>query len=238
MNDNTELYDALLSEVDDQRIKRVVVGVNWTLVEGETGCGLAHTPQRDATGCQPISNAGSLTDPTLRETADLIGSENPLEAAIGMAAINAHYNSFDLTGSDSNGLDAFENVDGPVTVVGRFPALEERIKDLRIVERDPREGEFSEQYADRLLPESAGVILTAASLVNGSAGRLLKLARGVPIALVGPSTPLAPPLYQLGVSILAGMVITDVGGASIVTAQGGAVRALKKHGRFVTLEKE
>jgi hypothetical protein len=236
MNESIELYDALLSEVDDQKTRRVVVGVNWTLVESENGCGLAHTPQRDATGCQPIANAGKLTDTTLRATAALITSDNPMEAAIGMAGINAFYNTYNLVGSNSNGLDTFEKVVGPVTVVGRFPGLEKRIQNLHIIERAPREGEFGEEEADQLLPESAAVILTASTLVNGSAGRLLKLARGIPVALVGPSTPLAPPLYDLGVNILAGMVVDDVEGAAIATAQGGAVRALKQHGRFVTLE--
>lgn len=237
MSDNNKLYDALLAKVDDQRIFRIIIGVNWTFVEGETGCGLAHTPQRDETGCQPIANAGSLTKTTLRVAANLIAAENPMEKAIGMAAINAFYNTYSLSGSSANGLDVFNKVNGPVTVIGRFPGLEKRIKDLRIIERNPREGEHSEADAESLIPESAGVIITAATLVNGSAGHLLKMASGVPVALVGPSTPLASPLYDLGVNILAGMVVENPDGAAIATAEGGAVRALKQHGRFVTLER-
>ncbi len=234
---NKLLFDTLLSGVADLEIKRVIIGINWTFVETALGCGLAHTPRRDDPGCQTILNAGELTDLSLKHAAKLVLSENPMEVAIGMAAINASYNRYDLKASDKNGLDAFTDIEGPVTVIGRFPGLAERISDLRIVEREPREGEYGEKDAAKLLPESAGVIITASALVNGSAGNLLELAKNTRICMVGPSTPFAPGLLDLGVDYLAGTIVTDVEGMAIAVAQGGAVKALKPFGAFKTLSR-
>ena len=50
------LYDDLERGVGG-RAKRVIVGLNWTLVEGPHGAGLAHTPTRGTNGCR------SLPDP-------------------------------------------------------------------------------------------------------------------------------------------------------------------------------
>jgi len=233
--DSEDLYDVLLAGVPAAPICRIMVGINWTLVEGESGCGLTQTPRRDAPGCQPLKQAGDITKMDLRTAASWVRSGNPMETAIGMAAINAAHNRYDLVGERENGLDAFSDVDGPVTVIGRFPGLSERIKDLRIIEKEPRKGEYPENVARDLIQESAGVIITASTLVNGSATGLLEKAKGKRIALVGPGTPLAPGLFEVGIEILAGSVIEDVDGAINVIAQAGAVRGLKECGRYVTL---
>ena len=86
------LYDTLLASVPPVSIRRVVIGVNWTLVEGESGSGLAQTPRRDAPGCQPIAGAGELAKRDLRAIAELVRSANPMETTLGMAAINAFHN--------------------------------------------------------------------------------------------------------------------------------------------------
>ena len=234
---NKLLFDTLLTGIADQKIERVIIGINWTFVETALGCGLAHTPRRDDPGCQIISTAGQLTDLSLREATELVLSENPMEVTIGMAAINASYNRYDLEASDKNGLDAFADIDGPVTVIGRFPGLTERIRNLLVIEREPREGEYGEKDAVKLLPESAGVIITSSALVNGSAGELLELAKNTRVCMVGPSTPFAPGLFDLGIDYLAGTIVTDVEGMAIAVAQGGAVKALKPFGAFKTLSR-
>ena len=230
------LYGALLRPVERISVARIVIGVNWTLVESETGCGLAQTPRRDAPGCQPIAGAGDLAKRDLRQISDLIWSANPMETALGMAAINAFHNRADLTGSSENGLDAFGAVDGPVTVVGRFPGLERHLKNFRIVEREPREGEFAESAFKALAAESAGIVITASTLANKSAERLFELSVGKRIAIVGPGTPLAPSLHAFGVEVLAGSIVENADRAATVVAQTGGAAALKQACRYVTLK--
>jgi uncharacterized protein (DUF4213/DUF364 family) len=230
------LYTALLRPIIAAPIRRIVLGVNWTLVESETGCGLAQTPRRDAPGCQPISGAGDLAKRDLRSIAEFVHSDNPMETTLGMAAINAFHNRSDLTGSDENGLDAFRDAEGPVTVVGRFPGLERHLKSYRVVEREPREGEFPESAFRDLAAESAGIVITASTLANKSAERLFEQAEGKRIAIVGPGTPFAVDLYKFGVEVLAGSVVENADLAAIIVGQTGGAAALKQACRYVTLK--
>lgn len=230
------LYDILLAAIPSVPIRRVVIGVNWTFVESAQGGGLAQTPRRDAPGCQPIAGAGDLAKRDLRTLAELVRSANPMEATLGMAAINAFHNRYDVTGSTENGLAAFADVDGPVTVVGRFPGLDRYLKDFRIVEREPRAGEFAEGDFARLAADSAGIVITASTLANKSAERLFEHARGRRIAIVGPGTPLAPDLHRFGVEVLAGSVVANADLAATIVGETGGAPALKQACRYVTLK--
>ncbi|MDP6817778.1 MAG: DUF364 domain-containing protein, partial [Alphaproteobacteria bacterium] len=53
--------------------------------------------------------------------------------------------------------------------------------------------------------------------------------------LIGPSAPLCPALFALGIDALSGFVPNDLDGTAQRVAEGGAVRALKPLGRYVTL---
>ena len=209
--------------------------LNWTMVEGEHGCGLAHTPRRDSPGCRPISRAGQLIEMDLSELAEFYRSTNPVEVAIGMAAINASYNRFDLDAECGNGLDIFGATGKSITVVGSFPGLGERYSNLKVIEKDPCEGEYPESMAKELLNTSLYSIITASTLVNGTAEDMISYANAGKIAFVGPGTPLCPMLFELGVNVLSGMIVNDSRSASRIIAEGGAVHALKKIGRYATI---
>jgi uncharacterized protein (DUF4213/DUF364 family) len=229
------LYHDLVLGVGDGVARRVVIGFNFVLVEGPDGCGLAQTPSRDAAGCRAVPGADGFAGRPLVELAGRVHSWNPVEAAIGLAAINAHYNRHDLRADPGNGLDAFAGEPGAVAAVGRFPGLVKRFPNLQIIEREPREDEYPATAADWLLPGSERMIVTASAMIDHSLPALLA-ARGVgELALVGPSTPLTPRLHGYGIDLLAGMIVEDVEGAARTVAEGGAVGSLKPHGRMVTL---
>ncbi len=227
--------DVLLAGIRAAPVRRVILGLNWTLVATDQGAGLAHTPARDTAGCRSAPEAGTYGGRRLDDLARLMRSDNPFEVAIGVAAANAHYNRFGLEGAALNGLDVLRGVDGPITVIGRFPGLEERLPGARVVEREPRPGEYGEDQAPRLLADSAGVVITASTLVNGTLRPLLAVAGGARVVLIGPGTPLAPSLFDLGISALSGLIVEDVETVAQIIAEGGAVRALKPHCRYVTL---
>ena len=218
--------------------KRVVIGLNFTLVEGPNGCGMAQTPPRDAYGCRPVRHEGGLAGQPLQDLAKLVHSWNPTEAAVGLAAINAHTNRYDLRGEDVNGLDAITACEGPVTVVGRFPKLSERLGEHQVIEREPRDGEYPANAASYLLPNSDGVVLTASALVDHGLPDLIEASGNAMKALVGPSTPLSPRLHSYGLAILSGLVIEDADGAARAVAEGGATGAMKNFGRFVTIQED
>ena len=225
----------LLNGVTYGTAKRIVIGINWTFVEGEHGCGLAQTPRRDTPGCRPVAEAGKLTRLGLGQLALFVGSTNPMEVAIGMAAINASYNRFDLDVEHGNGLDVFGQADQSVTVVGRFPGLEERYSFLKIIEKEPCKGEYPESMTKEILQSSRYSIITSSTFVNGTAENLISYAANSQIAFVGPGTPLCPALFKLGVNVLSGLIIDDPQAASRVVAEGGAVQGLKDVARYANI---
>ena len=235
MNSKRDVISVLLSGVHDVPVLNITIGVNWTLVETAEGCGLAQTPRRDAPGCQPVRNAGTLAEGGLTALAALVHSDNPLETSVGVAAINAHHNRYNVIGPDLNGLDAFQNIDGLVAVIGRFPNLDHHLTNYCVIEREPREGEYGEQDMGEILPKCEAVVITASTLVNGSAERIIELAANARKAFVGPGTPLAPALFAVGIVCLAGLVIDDAARARNIIGEGGAVAALKTCGRYGTL---
>ena len=235
---NKIIFDILLSGIQDQKIKRVIVGFNWTLVETRHGCGLASTPRRDKNLCLPISGAGDLTKLTTTRAAELVYSKNPIEVSIGMATINSFYNRYDFVAKNQNGLDTFLNTDGSITVIGRFPGLSKRFKNIKVIEKNPREGEYSENDAIELLPNSTAVIITSSTLLNGTAGRLIELSKNARVCLVGPSTPFAPKLLNLGIECLAGTIVTNPKKMIVAVYEGGSAKTLKPFGSFKTISRE
>ncbi|HUC63760.1 MAG TPA: DUF2478 domain-containing protein [Alphaproteobacteria bacterium] len=231
------LYDDLARGVADAPARRVVLGLNWTLVEGPEGCGLAHSPARDAPGCRPLARAGDYAGMSLKTLAKLSTSWNPFEAALGLAAINAHYNRPGAVpaGEGANGLELFASLPGRKLVVGRFPEQARRMPDALVIERVPAAGELPAHAADWVLPAADAVAITASALGNLTLPGILERCRGVRAALIGPGTPLTPRLHAYGIDWLSGLVIEDADLAARAIAEGGAVKALKRCGRMATL---
>ena len=229
------LYRDLELGVEDQAAARVLIGLNWVLVEGPHGCGLAQTPDRGSAACRGLRDAASLAGRSLRDLATMVHSWDSVEAAVGLAAINAHYNRFDLDAPDGNGLETFSATDEPVSVVGRFGSLAKHIQNPLVIETNPAEGEYPHVAASWVLPDSERVVITASTLVNHTLPNLLGPCPDAQVALVGPSTPLSPRLHSYGVDILAGMIVQDVDGAARAISEGGSVRDLKRCARMATL---
>lgn len=228
------LYRDLELGVGRGTARRVVIGFNWVLVEGPHGCGLAQTPDRGSAGSRAVPDAARLAGRPLRELAAKIHSWDEVETAIGLAAVNAFYNRYDLEAPPDNGLDAVAG-EAPLTVIGRFPKLAERLPAARVIERRPGDGDYPEAAAGWLLPESERVVATASTLINRSLPGLIVAAPHTRFALVGPSTPLTPRLHAYGLDRLAGMVVTDPKGAARAVAEGASVKTLKRYARMVML---
>ncbi|MCC6532486.1 MAG: hypothetical protein IT531_08060 [Burkholderiales bacterium] len=231
------LYEALASGVSGAA-QRVVVGLNWTLVVGPNGAGMAHTPARGSAGCRSLPRPGTYAGQALAALAALWESDNVFERAIAFAALNAHWNRFDLAASAVNGLDLIENHGSRSVVIGRFPGLAERFPGIAVVEREPRAGEYPESELPRLLENARFVAMTASSLVNGSMAGILALCAAAFVVVIGPSTPLAPPLFEFGAGALSGFIARDVDRLAQAVSEGAAVAALRPFGRYATLLRE
>jgi uncharacterized protein (DUF4213/DUF364 family) len=219
-----EIYDELIDGIaPGPRVDDSFIGEYWTMVRSGNSVGLAMT-LHDST--RPPLLDLSADDPacggiTLRELAAAAKSWNFAEASLGMAAINAYWNSPErplvaraLENGDAEAFSAWKSrVAGKkVAVIGHFFNLERTLGDiceLSILERRPGPGDYPDSAAEFLLPESDFVFATGVTFTNKTLPRLLELSRDATFILAGPSVPLAPPLFNRGVHDLQSLVITD-----------------------------
>jgi len=241
-----ELYDRLIDQIPEDRVAEdVLLGLHWTLVRSE-GVGMSMTPQG---GAGSIPGAGDFQGRPLRELAALSKSWHPFEAALGIAALNAYYNtpstlaqSWDILPESQVNESIFTTMmdqlaGKKVTVVGHFPYLEAlaAICKLSILERQPQAGDFPDPACEYILEDQDFFFITGVTLINKTLPRLLELGRGAQIIMVGPSVPLSPILFDYGVTSLAGTTVLDIDRAWVHVAQGGD-RSVFRHGaRMVKL---
>ncbi|MBL6864122.1 MAG: hypothetical protein ISQ90_04980 [Rhodospirillales bacterium] len=229
------ILNNLISGIKNTKVTYVGIGFNFILLESPKGCGLAQTPSRNTAGCSEVRQTGNLKGISLKELATWVTSENPIEIAIGIAAINASYNRYDLESKNENGLSTLRKLKGPVTTIGRFPGLSKYISNARIIEKEPRTGEYGIEDTNKLISDSEGVVITSSTLINKTIGPILESAKDKFVCLIGPSTPLAPSLFKLGINVLAGTLVTDLERMKTHILEGGAVKSMKNYSTFKTL---
>lgn len=211
------LYDAIIGGVDSEdKISLAGAGDFWTLAETGAALGLAMTTEG---GYIPTGFPGGFEGLSLREAAEAVKSWNFSDAAFGLAACNAFYN----TAERLEGLSAYEPFENYCTqgldfrgktvgMIGHLngPAhLREQAKEVYIIEKHPRPGDYPDSACDFLLPKCDVVLITGSSLVNKTLPHLLELCENAYVILTGPSVPMCPALLDFGIDRLAGMVVSN-----------------------------
>ena len=112
---------------------------------------------------------------------------------------------------------------------------DQRLPNAAIIERDPRPGCYPEEAAETLLPNAEQVIITASAISNGSIAPLLDLSKNAFVVIVGPSAPLSTKLFDFNVNAVSGYVAMNTDALIHTAMEGGAVSAMRLHGRFLTL---
>jgi len=163
-----DLLDELLSTLpEDQPVRSLLVGVHWTVVCSRR-CGLASTLLADKPhGHVRVREVGSLHRKTAFELAEFARSDNPLEASIGVAAINSLLDVDERLGVEINAGDVLiEQGHGKqVALVGHFPfipQLRQAARQLWIIEQHPTEDEYPAEAAGDLIPQAEIVASPAA----------------------------------------------------------------------------
>lgn len=196
----------------DAPVRAVLFGPRSSLVQGDA-VGLAYLHPSDPGESLPAPRLPEKT--SLRALALLAGSSHPVEASVGVAAINAAIRPDPASLEVGNGYEVVlqHGAGRDVTLVGHFSFVEQlraQVRNLWVLELHPEEGDLPASEAPRVVPRSDVVAITGSTLVNHTLEDLLTLARGRHVILLGPSTIFSPVLFDYGVSTVCGAVVLDV----------------------------
>ena len=198
-------------------------------------CGLAATLPRDALrqGHPSVDKPGFLMEKTARELALMAYSQRIPEAAIGMATINSllaidEERCLTLNAGD---LIAEKGKAKRVAIVGHFPfipKLREIAKELWVIEKNPREGDFTEAEAENLIPQADVVGVTGSAFTNHTVEHLLELCNPKAyVVMLGDTTPLSGVLFDYGVDAVSGTKVIDSALALRCVSEGATFRQIK-----------
>ena len=239
-----KIIDEIISALaDDHPVTNVLVGAHQSAVTSKY-CGLSSILRDEDLphGGPAVREAGNLTRKTARELATGALSNNLLEAAIGMAAINS------LIPVDENKcveLNAFEILkdkghNKSLTVIGHFPFIPELkkfTKKLWVLEKRLQPGDLPADIADDILPASDVVAITATTFINHTLEDLLPLCKNSFVVMLGPTTPLTPLLFDHGIDVLCGVKVIEPQKALRYISEGANFRQIKGIKRL-TITKE
>ncbi|UCG83715.1 MAG: DUF364 domain-containing protein [Dehalococcoidia bacterium] len=228
------IIEDLITAVDTEaQLQDIRMGPYWTAVLTRS-CGLATvvpTPYRH--GIPSVSEAGFLSEKSVRELVYMAHSNSALEASVGMATINSLLEIDERSCVELNAADVIvEQGQGrKVAVVGHFPFVE-RLRheagELWVIERYPREGDVPESEAMDCIPRADVVAITGSAFVNHTIEHLLALCDpGTFVIVLGPTTPLSPVLFDYGVDVISGTRVTDPELVLRYVSQGATFRQMK-----------
>ena len=229
------ILDDLMSGLDfEAPVRDIRQGVFHTGVLTRY-CGLAATLPRDALKQGPpmVKEPGLLLNKIPRELAQMAYSSSILEAAIGMATVNSLL-EVDMTSCiELNAAELImEKGEGRrIAVVGHFPfisRIRKHAREVWVIEKNPKEGDFGEGEADNLIPEADVVALTGTALTNHTIERLLGLCNpGAFIIVLGDTAPMCATLFDYGVDAISGTRVVDHETALACVSQGANFRQIR-----------
>jgi uncharacterized protein len=230
-----KILDDLTSSLDfSGSVKDIRQGVFHTGVMTKY-CGLAATLPKDAIRQKPpqVKEPGLLLEKSPRELAALAYSESILEAAMGMATINSllevdvdacvEVNAAEIIVEKGTGKN--------VAIVGHFPfipRIREHVKQLWVIEKNPKDDDFPAEEADNLIPLADVVAVTGTAVTNHTIEHLLGLCdKKAYVLMLGDTSPLSPILFDYGVDAIAGTRVVNPDLALSCVSQGANFRQIK-----------
>nr|WP_163502171.1 DUF364 domain-containing protein [Halomonas socia] len=219
-------------------VDEVLVGLNWTLVRAGAHCGIARSPSRDTQGARSVRTNSPIAGRPLADLAGWLCSLDPLRRSIGLAAINAFWNTPDgPAATHETGLDRLDPPGDGLVVVGGFRDALAHLPMARVIEREPKGNDIPADSAAEALAEAKAIVITAQTLMNGSLEPLLPRIGHIPVRLLlGPSAPMAPLLLDQGLTAVSGLAVTAPDATRAFIAETGAKIMLDHLTRPLELE--
>ncbi len=233
------LRTVLGPEMDSIKVERAVIGLFFSGVKLSNGeGGICFTPVKEIPEavCCPSSlrampECGKLIERPVSEYIENLRKESPLQAALGIAVLNALSETYWKKVSPEAyfiiyNADPVENSiipdDADVTVIGALipyiRLLKTRGRPFHILEKDTRTLKANElQYycppekANECISKSDFLIITGTTLINDTLQDILKLARPeAEVILVWPTASMLPEaFFRRGVNKIGGIMVTN-----------------------------
>ncbi len=236
------LLDNLLETIPEGKVLDVRIGLHWTAVvvetEGVRQCGLASTLSggHEHHGEPDVPQAGRLLHLSAKELTMLFLEHQPIQASLGVAALNALLPRHPHTWIEDNAEEVIARCgEGKrIALIGSFPfvtRLRSRVGELLVLEQNPGPEDLPAESAPEVLPLMNVVAITGMTFLNKTLEGLLKLCSPEAVViLLGPSAPLSPVLFDYGVDIISGSVVVDIDPVLQVVSQGGNFRQVHHAG--------
>jgi uncharacterized protein (DUF4213/DUF364 family) len=235
-----KILDDLISKLNvDVAVKDIRQGVFHTGVLTRN-CGLAATLPKDALRQDPplVKAPGSLLEKDVPGLVQMAYSNRILEAAIGMATINSLLDvdvesCFELNAAE---LIAEKGRNRHIAIVGHFPfipKLRKTAKELWVIEKNPQEGDFTEDEAEKFIPKADVVGITGTAFTNHTLEHLLALCQPEAFVVVlGDTAPLSPVLFDYGINAVSGTKVVNAELALRCVSEGANFRQIKGTSRL------
>ncbi len=220
-------------------IEEVRIGLAYTAVRlDDDSIGVALTFLDDWESCCQLAEREPLADRRASELLPLLSSRTPVEAALGLACVNALFNGHVKKQVHGDVLEVVGlRSSDKVVMVGHFRPLVKRLKDrvksLHIFERKPDNSSLV-RPADEVfseLPDADVALITATSILNHSLDPILDAAHGCrQVVLLGASTPLVPEAFENSpVTLLSGVVVRENEAVLQTISEGGGMYVFKHY---------
>ncbi|MBL7178340.1 MAG: hypothetical protein ISS66_21160 [Desulfobacteraceae bacterium] len=109
-----------------------------------------------------------------------------------------------------------------------IPKVRETAKQLWVIEKNPREGDFIEADADNLIPRADVIGITGTAFTNHTLEHLLELCNPkAHVIVLGDTAPLSPILFDYGVNAVSGTMVVDHTLALRCVSEGANFRQIK-----------
>ncbi|MGV8075599.1 MAG: Rossmann-like domain-containing protein [Syntrophobacteraceae bacterium] len=240
------LYDHFYEKAHQAKVETICVGLRYTAVStDEGGIGIAYTYGKDGGCCSMNGAYHNYEGESASELLSLIKGSEPLNRSIALALINAmnYHDACRLPedSTDRGWMDSFGiGRDTRLAMVGFFHplmklfenrgALVEALDDFQGI------GNRSDFYG-KLGSWAEVLLLTSTSILNNSTEEILdRVAPGVKVLMLGPSTPMVAEAFRhLPVQILAGTVPVDKEAVLRAIRHGAGTPVIHRSSRKVTM---
>jgi uncharacterized protein len=236
------LIDLLEPSCAGRSICDVRIGLGYTAVQLDDGrTGVAYTLGRESVkGCTAFGGRRPIAGSPAKDVLGYLNSDGLVEAALGLATVNALTNgvpSHGVTGDVLQCVELFPT--DVVAMVGFFAplvaALQDRVATLEVF--DEHRGDLphlrTASEAGSALAKCDVALITSTTIMNGTVDALMESAGNCrEIVLLGPSTPLISEAFDgTPVTWLSGIAVADSDGLLRLVSEGGGTRLFRP---FVT----